>query len=164
MNRAEIAVSGPIRLLRTRTARGLCLTGVLGAAIAVRLVYLHQCAHYPNFRVPYAGGDAALYHELAKRVAAGDLALGTDVYHYSPIYAYLLGLLYALFGDGPWVARLLNVVLGTGTVALVFLYTRRLYGSARPCSCCSSPGGTAFLSPWPSCRSGPSWASRPSGR
>ncbi|MEW6440490.1 MAG: glycosyltransferase family 39 protein [bacterium] len=115
---------------RKRAVQAFSLTAILGVALAVRLLYLQEISRYPSFFVPYAGGDAALYGELAQRVAAGDLALGTEVYHYSPLYAYMLGLSYALFGESPWVARLLNTVLGTGTVALVCLCTGRLFRSA----------------------------------
>lgn len=107
------------------------LAAVCAAALGVRLVYLWQASSLPNFRVPYAGLDAALYDQLARQVAAGDWLLGTEVFHYSPLFAYFLGCVYALLGSGPWPVRLVNVALGTGTVALVFLFSRRWFGDLR---------------------------------
>jgi len=49
--------------------------------------------------------------------------------YYSPLYAYFLGGLYTLFGDSYWVARLANVILGVGSIALIYLYTLRLFQS-----------------------------------
>lgn len=102
---------------------------ILVIGLVVRLIYLHQVAEYPNFTVPYAGLDAALYHGLAKNLASGDLSLGKEVYYYSPLYAYFLGGLYALFGDSNWVARLANVGLGVLTIGLVYLFSLRFFRS-----------------------------------
>ena len=95
--------------------------------LAVRLVYLWQISEYPNFSIPYAGLDAALYHDLAKEVAAGNIILGKEVYYYSPFYAYFLGGFYYLFGESYWTARILNIVLGTATIFLVYLYTLKIF-------------------------------------
>lgn len=113
---------------RARAALLLCL--VLLIALAVRVVYLREASRLPNFRVPYAGMDAALYRDLAQRVSEGDLLLGEETFYFTPLYAYTLGGLYAVFGADPWVSRILNCYLGLLTVCLLFLLTRRIFRSA----------------------------------
>lgn len=108
----------------------ICLSIILVLGLAVRLIYLWQSSAYPNFFVPYAGADAVHNHEMAQRVAGGDILLGKDVYWTSPLYAYFLGGLFTLFGDSYWIARLANVILGVGTIALIYLFTLRFFQSA----------------------------------
>lgn len=105
------------------------LTAVLILALLVRVLYLLQAADLPSFTLPYAGLDLAMYRGLARRVAAGDLALGDVPYSFCAPYAYWLGALYALFGDGPWVAPLVNIAFGLGTVALIHRITLRAFAS-----------------------------------
>lgn len=124
-----------------RTAFFLFAILVLG--LGVRIYYLMEAAEYPNFLVPYAGMDAVYYHELAQRVAGGDILLGKDVYWASPLYAYFLGGLYALFGDSYWVARIANVILGVGTIALIYSFTLRFFQSA-PTALLASLGAAIY--------------------
>ncbi len=107
----------------------LLLFCVLFLASAVRIIYLFHVSTYPNFNNFYPGLDAELYHELAKQVADGHLALGNNSYYYSPLYAYFLGAFYFLFNDGPWIARLINLLLGTASVGLIFAYTKTFFRS-----------------------------------
>ena len=102
------------------------IAAYLVLALAVRLLYLHAVADEAPFRHPYAGMDAERYDDLARRVADGDLALGPRVFDYSALYAYLLGAEYALFGPGPWPARVSNILLGLGTVFLVYRIAREM--------------------------------------
>ena len=108
----------------------LSLGAVTLLGLAFRIYYLWEISGYPDFHVPSAGLDAALYHNLAKQVAAGNLLLGKDVYFFSPLYAYFLGGLYLLFGDSLWVARIANVMLGTATVAIIYFSTYRFFLSS----------------------------------
>lgn len=105
----------------------LSLGAVTLLGLVFRIYYLWEISGYPDFHAPTAGLDAAMYHNLAKQVAAGNLLLGKDVYFFSPLYAYFLGGLYFLFGDSFWVARIANVMLGTATVAIVFFFTYRFF-------------------------------------
>ena len=132
--------------LRDWRAPGVILGAILLLALGVRIAYLVEVSEYPNFRTPYLGLDAALYHDLAKRVASGDLLLGDEVYGYSPLYAYFLGGLYAVFGESPWVPRIGNIGLGLGTIWLVYLLTVTLTGSRR--WALIAPLGAALYGPY----------------
>jgi len=108
------------------------LAAVILLAAAVRLLYLREISFSPDFAVPLAGSDAALNHELAERVAGGDLILGNEVYYYSsPLYKYLLGGIYALFGGSFWTARAANIFLGAGTVGLLYLLSLQFFQERR---------------------------------
>ena len=63
--------------------------------------------------------DDAVYTELARRVAGGDLALAPGVYFLAPFYTYWLGLVFALSGGSIFAARLVQVLLGTACVWLI---------------------------------------------
>lgn len=108
-----------------------CVMPVLLLALGVRLLYLSRAVDYPNFLLPYAGLDVAMYHGLAQRVAAGDLRLGTDVYYFSPLFAYFLGGLYSIFGNGAVVVRGANLLLGCATIGLVFAFTKAFFCRSR---------------------------------
>ena len=72
---------------------------------------------------PDTGLDTTAYVELAKRVAAGDLALGPGLYFVSPLYIYFLALFPSLT-----LARVAQALLGTVAVALIYLTAREWFG------------------------------------
>ena len=111
------------------SARFWLATAVV-AGLFLRLFFLMERSRFPDFSVYYPGLDGELYHLLAKRIASGDLFLGNEAYFFSPLYAYFLGGAYFLFGDSAWTARVVNVLLGTATVGLVFGYAREFFKSA----------------------------------
>ncbi len=127
--------------------RPVMLLAVLLAGLCVRLIYLHEISAYPNFDMPFPGSDSALNHELARRIASGDILLGNDVYYYSSsLYKYFLGGLYALFGDSFWTARIANIVVGSGTIILTYLFSKKLFRKesiALPAAC-----GVALYGPF----------------
>ncbi len=71
--------------------------------------------------------DPLYYHEWGRRIAAGDW-LGTDAFEMSPLYPYALGALYALFGEGLTLPRMLQGILGAATCSATYLLGRRLFG------------------------------------
>lgn len=99
----------------------LVLAGVL------RVCSLLAASTLPSFT--HHRLDALLYHEAGRAFAAGDLALGRSVLHMSPLYCALVGGSYALFGDGPWAVRLLQLGLGLLTVACTAATARRMFGA-----------------------------------
>ncbi len=99
------------------------------AAFVIRLVVLAQLGG-DRLLQPRGVLDDAAYVRLATRVAAGDLALAPDVYYLAPFYTYFLGVVFAVAGGSLQAARLLQVALGAGTVALV-MATARVWWSRR---------------------------------
>ena len=90
--------------------------GVFILALVLRAVYVGQLAHVDLFRVLV--GDAAVYHDWGRRIAAGDW-LGHEVFYQAPLYPYLLGVVYTVLGVDPFWVRVVQIVLGAA--ACVFL-------------------------------------------
>jgi tetratricopeptide (TPR) repeat protein len=99
--------------------------GLFALALALRLVYLWSWHDTALFRTPV--GDARAYLAWARALAAGDW-LGREVFYQAPLYPYFLGVLHTLFGDGPWVARGAQAVLGALGCALLGLAGARFFG------------------------------------
>lgn len=100
---------------------------VLLAALGVRLVLLCQLEGHLLLQ-PTGALDDAAYAALARRVAAGDLALAPDAYFLSPFYTYFLGLLFAVTGGSVLAARIVQVLLGTAAVWLIIATGRAWFG------------------------------------
>lgn len=103
---------------------GLWLVG--GVALLARGVVLAQLDAHPLLQ-PTGGLDSAAYVRLAQRAAAGDWALGPDVYFVSPLYIYFLAFLFRVFGPSLLVPKLVQIVLGAVGTVLVGLTARRLF-------------------------------------
>ena len=96
---------------------------VAGLALLVRLLYL-----YTYFRSPYwaiMALDPETHDLLARRIAAS-LGLGSRAYFRAPLYLYLLGGLYRIFGPGYWAPRLLQALLGSVSAGFTFLLGQKL--------------------------------------
>jgi 4-amino-4-deoxy-L-arabinose transferase-like glycosyltransferase len=76
---------------------------------------------------PDVGLDSAAYAELASRIVGGDLSLGPGLYFISPLYIYFLAGGLAVT-DSFTAVRMLQVLLGTASVAFVFLSARDWFG------------------------------------
>ena len=99
---------------------------LLAALFAVKLTVALQLDKHPLLQ-PETGLDTTAYVELANRVVAGDWALGPGLYYVSPLYIYFLALVYGLTHSFT-AARVVQVLLGTVSVALIFLSAREWYG------------------------------------
>ena len=98
----------------------------LAAVFAIKLIVALQLDRHPLLQ-PDAGLDTTAYVELAKRVVAGDVALGPGLYYVSPLYIYFLALIYAVTKSFT-AARIVQAALGTLAVALIFFTARAWFG------------------------------------
>ncbi len=94
-------------------------------ALAIRLTYVYQIHAAGLGR--YLRLDPLYYHRWGLRIAGGDW-LGREAFEMSPLYAYLLGFLYRLFGDTPVVPQLIQCVLAALVCGLLVLVGRRAFG------------------------------------
>jgi tetratricopeptide (TPR) repeat protein/4-amino-4-deoxy-L-arabinose transferase-like glycosyltransferase len=100
------------------------LLGLGVAALAVRLAYVIPFSATAGGRVLLLDG---LFHDQwARALAAGDW-LGSAVFFRAPLYAYLLGGIYALFGPDLLLVRVLQAVMGTASVLLTYRLGRRVF-------------------------------------
>jgi tetratricopeptide (TPR) repeat protein len=93
-------------------------------SLALRLFYLSEIRHNPFFEHPRLD---ALYHDTwAQSIASGNI-IGDEVFFRAPLYPYLLGLVYAVFGHNYLISRVIQHLLGSLTVILLYFLARRLY-------------------------------------
>ena len=86
------------------------------AALAVRLAYLAGLSGSPFFLVLV--GDGREYDAWAQRIAAGAW-LGSGAFFQSPLYPYLMAVLYAVAGHRLWLVRLAQSAGGAGACVLL---------------------------------------------
>src|SRR6266542_1760020 len=99
--------------------------GVFAFALILRALHLWQLRRAPFFTLLM--GDALSYDLWAQRIAAGDW-LGRDVFYQAPLYPYMLGVVYRLFGHDLMVARICQALLGSVACALITIAGGRLFG------------------------------------
>jgi tetratricopeptide (TPR) repeat protein len=107
----------------TRERAGLL--GVLAAAFLLRVILVLSLRGTPYFDTPIV--DSAAYDQWAHRIAAESF-WGDKAFYQDPLYPYGLGIFYKLFGrDLLWV-RLIQVVVGTAGLWMLFEAVRRFLG------------------------------------
>lgn len=111
-----------------RPATGLRPFLLLGlVALTLKTIVLWQL-HDHILLQPTGVLDDAVYVRLGRQVAAGDWALGPDVYYLSPLYIYFLGVVLTLSGGSLLAVRSVQVLLGAASVLFVFATARAWYG------------------------------------
>ncbi len=74
--------------------------------------------------------DTTYYVELAERVAGGDINLGGEPFFVSPLYVYVLGVIFAIFGKSLLAAQVVQTIGGIVAVCLIAWTARRWFGAA----------------------------------
>lgn len=98
---------------------------VLLVALLVRLLYLVGYRSNPFFADPQM--DALYHHRWALQIAGGDW-IGSEVFFRAPLYAYFLGIVYALSGHSFLAARVVQFILGSISCVLVYRIGKKLHG------------------------------------
>ena len=106
-----------------RIALALGLAGLL-----VRLWYIGEIDSSPLFAVPVV--DARTYVEDAHYLGAESWAGRPEPFWQPPLYPYFLALLFGLFGEGYYLPRLVQALLGAAICVLVYLIGRRVFPPA----------------------------------
>jgi tetratricopeptide (TPR) repeat protein len=104
----------------------ILLALVIFAGLAFKVCYLWSYAlANPHFNAPWL--DSAQYVEWAKSINK-DGWLGKEVFYQAPLYPYLLSILFRTFGDTFISIYVVQLIMGTGIVILIYLAARRVYG------------------------------------
>ncbi|HPB32900.1 MAG TPA: glycosyltransferase family 39 protein [Candidatus Sumerlaeota bacterium] len=107
--------------MKSRTDKVLLV--LLALVFFLRVVFFVQFHATPFYTHPIL--DAAIYDDAAKQVATGNL-IQDRAFFMSPMYPFLLGGLYRLFGPGPASPRIFQMLLGLVACGLIFIYTGRI--------------------------------------
>ncbi|MFH1688639.1 MAG: tetratricopeptide repeat protein [Candidatus Eisenbacteria bacterium] len=109
---------------RARRRRLLIAGLIFGAAWALRLLYVVHLRGSPLADVPVLD---ELYHvEWARALAAGDW-MGSSAFFRAPLYPYLLGAVFSLFGESLVVARVVQATYAALTPVAVYFLGRRVF-------------------------------------
>jgi tetratricopeptide (TPR) repeat protein len=100
---------------------------LLVAVFAVKFVVLLQLRDHPLLQAN-AGLDTTVYTDLARKVLAGNTSLGPGLYFVSPLYIYFLAAVFSV-SDSLLSARLVQILLGTAAVWLIYVAARAWFGA-----------------------------------
>ena len=98
---------------------------IFALALVARLFYLHELSATPLFAAPVV--DARTYVEDAHYLGEASWGGRPAPYWQPPLYPYILGGLFALFGDGLYLPRLLQAVLGALACLFVWNLGRKIF-------------------------------------
>ena len=102
------------------------VAGLLLLALILRLIYLsHLKVNDPNFYQPPSGTDMLTYHNYAQQILNG--TFGKEPYYYGPLYSYFLALVYKIFGVNPYIASLIQMMLGVATSLLIYFIAKKVF-------------------------------------
>ena len=85
-------------------------------ALVVRLIYLFGLRGTPLFAVVI--GDAKEYTSWAERIAGGQW-IGSQIFYQTPLYPYLLALVFKILGHSLFTVRVVQAVLGSSSCVLL---------------------------------------------
>jgi Flp pilus assembly protein TadD/4-amino-4-deoxy-L-arabinose transferase-like glycosyltransferase len=101
---------------------------ILVAAFAVKAIVLGQLGEHPLLQ-PHGDLDTTHYIDLARRVANGGPLAIREPFFVSPLYVFFLAAVFRM-GGALFAARVVQIVLGTAAVGLLFETTRQWFGDA----------------------------------
>jgi tetratricopeptide (TPR) repeat protein len=117
------------------------LGAVLALGLAIRLAHFVALSASPFFDSLVL--DARYYDAWARDIAGGKW-IGDAAFWVDPLYAYLLGIVYAVAGHDLLWARLINIVCGLATAVLVAQIAHRVWQS-RAAAALAAFGSVAFV-------------------
>jgi len=105
----------------------LVLTGglIFVVALALRVIYVMHLRGSPLAEFPVLD---ELYHvEWARALAGGDW-FGSTAFFRAPLYPYLIGVIFSLFGESLMAARVIQATYAALTPVAVYFIGRRVFG------------------------------------
>ncbi|HUU85008.1 MAG TPA: tetratricopeptide repeat protein [Phycisphaerae bacterium] len=108
----------PAAQAHSRTAAIIALALIVSAALAIRLLYLHQIQTIPFFHDLVS--DAQAYNEWAAKIAGGDW-WGDTTFYQAPLYPYFLAAIKVCLGDSLVTVRVVQALLGSLACGLIGL-------------------------------------------
>lgn len=102
---------------------------VFASALAVRICHILEISSYARPYYLDIINDAWIYDKWGMEIAAGNV-IGKDVFYQDPLYPYLLGLIYSVFGHNLFAVILIQSLIGSLTSVLVFLIGAKVINKA----------------------------------
>ncbi len=93
--------------------------------LCMRLIYIFQMSRNdPLFYHPFS--DSLQYHHLAISILRNGI-IGSEPFYHPPLFQYYLALIYNIFGINLFCARIIQIVLGSINILLIYLVTRQYF-------------------------------------
>ncbi len=99
---------------------------ILIFAAVVRLAHLLFIQGTDLVKIPII--DSAFYHLWAANISQGQF-IGDRIFFMSPLYPYLMSIIYAIFGAKPFAAMIFQIIPSVATVYFIYLIGNRLAGA-----------------------------------
>ncbi len=96
----------------------LAIWAAVSCAAGLRLAHFSSSSGNPLLYAPTL--DESYYINLGKTIAAGFLIGEDGVFFMDPLYGYILGAIFYLFGDNLTFVRIIQIVLDSLNVALIY--------------------------------------------
>jgi len=93
-------------------------------AYVIRLAYIIEISEQPYFTAPAV--DAQYHDEWAMDIAAGKLYYGEPFFR-APLYPYLLGMVYYVFGHDYFIARIIQALIGAFSCMLIYFLGKKIF-------------------------------------
>lgn len=98
---------------------------IAAVSIIIRIIILTEWnSSVFNFAV---WSDASTYNQWARKIVTTGDWIGTQPFLMTPLYPYLLAVIYSITGESLTVVRLLQHAVGIGTIILLYLSAEKLF-------------------------------------
>jgi 4-amino-4-deoxy-L-arabinose transferase-like glycosyltransferase/Flp pilus assembly protein TadD len=98
---------------------------IVALAVVVRVAYMVEVHDHPLMTT--TTGDPKVYDTRALEIAGGQWLDDEVFFHSSPVYPYILGVIYKLFGHSYAAVRVVQSLFGIGSCLLIFSLARKLF-------------------------------------
>lgn len=116
---------------------------VIGIGVLLRLLHLATLPANPRTYLP--GADEEFYIRFGMDVAQGTGGMTPEFLFMDPLYGYLLGLLFGLFGKNLFLVYLLQVLIDAATIGLIYGIGKEVWGRRAGLIAASAYGVTASV-------------------
>lgn len=99
---------------------------ILALGLLLRLIYIFETNNSPFYLNLFS--DSKIYFDWAKQIATSRNWIGEEVFFMSPGYPYLLASIFSFFGASVLAIRIIQVLISTATIFLIFLSAKNLFG------------------------------------
>lgn len=97
-------------------------------AFLLRFIYIHEFSKFPTFY--HLDIDQEYYHLWAKSIVKDGFG-GKDIFEMTPLYAYFLAFIIRFFTENLYIIRLIQVLIGSLTVVLIYKIADNLFMNRR---------------------------------
>ncbi|MEO8167804.1 MAG: glycosyltransferase family 39 protein [bacterium] len=111
-------------VLRNSTGERVLIYLLVSLSAALRIVYFFQVRNNPFLNHPRLD---ALFHDLWGLSIAHGNFVGDQVFFRAPLYPYILGFIYWIFGHEYLMVRIVQHLLGIASVVLVYQIGKRWF-------------------------------------